>query len=698
MRAFDELAQDRTDRTAPARERSNEGRGLRLGQLAMLLGLSGFAVSQPLLAVAGENPALFTFAGVQGTDLVVFALVVALVPPLLLWAATVAAAAVDRKAGDRLFLVFASLLASAAAIQWVKSTGIEHGLVLGIAGLGAAVGFGAALVRVSAVSMWTRFTAPLPVFSVVLFLVASPAGDLLRSPTVAAGPAEGSDAVPVVFLLFDEFPLKTIIDGDRHIDAERFPNFARLASESTWYRDYTTMSHRTLQAVPSILSGRVPNSDGILWTNVPNNLFSLLADTHHLTVTETVTQLCGFTTCNLGGGAGSPGTGTLLSQMWGMWKQRVRLGPVDDIDLGQFAEDVASLSAASARVDKEADSIYAPGRVGAFLDALVPANEPHLYYLHMMLPHQPWTFFTDGRHYEGPTNWDLVDDDFGDWIYASLQQAHVWQAQYADRLLGEILDRLEASDLFDRALVVATSDHGVGFRRKNLRELDTKTLNRLAYVPLIIKSPGQTEGRIDDSNLMSIDVLPTIAQELGVTIDWEVDGYPAGSPQIEARGDAKQMYHFGNELATQPLQEIIEFRSADHTPRADRRLIPPSQPGEAAIQGLMQHLGTEQDLGLTIDDLSPTNGGKATLRRIADLRDPPTDTPVGWTRATVEDPSLGDAALLLVNGTVVTASPITESGEARFLLPPDTLDMDGGNEIAIVQKGPDGYYLTDLTT
>ncbi len=667
----------------------------------MLLGLSGFAVSQPLLAVAGDNPTLFTFAGVHGTDLVVFALVVALVPPLIFWGITIAAGVANGKAGDGTFLVFASLLAGATVIQWVKSSGVESGPVLGLAGLGTAVGFGAALVRVPAVSMWTRFTAPLPVFSVLLFLVASPAGELLRSPTEATGPTGGSnDAVPVVFLLFDEFPLKTIIDDDRHIDAERFPNLARFADRSTWYRDYTTMSHRTLQAVPSILSGRVPNSDGILWTRVPNNLFSLLADTHHLTVSETVTQLCGYSTCGIGGtnaATDDGGVGSLFSQMWDVWKQRVRLGPVGDIDFGQFAEEAIPLDPGSARTDESADSLSAPGRVGDFLEALVPTSEPHLYYLHMMLPHQPWTFFTDGSRYEGLTRWDIDEEGFGDWTFASLQQTHIWQAQYADLVLGEILDRLEASGLFDRALIVAMSDHGVGFESTKLRELNTDTLDDLAYAPLIIKSPGQTEGRIDDSNLMSIDILPTIADEIGVQIDWEVDGFPAGSPQIGARGDAKQMYHFGNEFATQPLQEIMEFTSADHAPRAADRFIPPHQPGEAANRGLMQYLGTADQLGLTIDDLDPTPGGEATLARAADLRDP-TGPPVGWTQAAVSDPSLGDIALLLVNGTVVTASPVTGSGDVRFLIPPDALDVAGGNEIAIVQKGPDGYHLAELRT
>ena len=33
----------------------------------------------------------------------------------------------------------------------------------------------------------------------------------------------------------------------------------------------------------------------------------------------------------------------------------------------------------------------------------------------------------------------------------------------------------------------------------------------VAFVPLFVKEPGQTDGRVDDRNVLSIDILPTIA-------------------------------------------------------------------------------------------------------------------------------------------------------------------------------------------
>ncbi|MET0880067.1 MAG: hypothetical protein ABWZ14_00850, partial [Acidimicrobiales bacterium] len=53
---------------------------------AELLALTGLAITQPVLDVLGNSPETFVFRGVDGAELVVFALLVALVPGLALWA------------------------------------------------------------------------------------------------------------------------------------------------------------------------------------------------------------------------------------------------------------------------------------------------------------------------------------------------------------------------------------------------------------------------------------------------------------------------------------------------------------------------------------------------------------------------------------------------------------------------------------
>jgi hypothetical protein len=66
------------------------------------------------------------------------------------------------------------------------------------------------------------------------------------SPRRSARP--GAAAVghpPNVMIVFDEFPLMSLMDGNGGIDASRYPNFAQLASRSTWSRNATGVSGYT---------------------------------------------------------------------------------------------------------------------------------------------------------------------------------------------------------------------------------------------------------------------------------------------------------------------------------------------------------------------------------------------------------------------------------------------------------------------
>ena len=63
---------------------------------------------------------------------------------------------------------------------------------------------------------------------------------------------------PVVVLILDEFPTDDLLRPDGRIDARRFPNFARLASMSTWFPNAFTVYDSTFKAVPAILDARLP--------------------------------------------------------------------------------------------------------------------------------------------------------------------------------------------------------------------------------------------------------------------------------------------------------------------------------------------------------------------------------------------------------------------------------------------------------
>jgi hypothetical protein len=178
-----------------------------------------------------------------------------------------------------------------------------------------------------------------------------------------------------------------------------------------------------------------------------------------------------------------------------------------------------------------------PGAIPpAFRRSLRPGPRPALWYVHLMLPHSPWRYLPSGRRYairQAP-GWG------GDEVWNANQaavdqywQRHLLQLGYADRVLGKLIARLRESGLYDRALVVVTADHGISFRAgEKRRPLSEGNLEDIAYVPLFVKLPHQSKGRVERAPARTIDIVPTIADALGVRIPWHVDGRSVlgGSP------------------------------------------------------------------------------------------------------------------------------------------------------------------------
>ncbi|MDZ7734219.1 MAG: sulfatase-like hydrolase/transferase [Acidimicrobiia bacterium] len=275
-------------------------------------------------------------------------------------------------------------------------------------------------------------------------------------------------------------------------------------------------------------------------------LFTLLAPSHDLTAFESLTYLCGLESCEGEGGATGgvsfePRVGDLVSRAVDVWRERVSLSSggvriLDDFE-EQYAESPNALEEVGDLTDMDAVR-NRPTRLTAFTETLEEASGPTLHYLHLLMPHHPWRFHPDGTVYEPPAVPNIpqlypfsYDNEYGDWASALSEQRHLLQAEYTDRLVGEILDELRSSGRYDESLVVVTADHGASFLPETpVREVTEENIGSIAYTPLLVKAPGQTEPEVDDSNLQAMDLLPTIAEIVGVEIPWEIDGAAAGSP------------------------------------------------------------------------------------------------------------------------------------------------------------------------
>jgi len=420
----------------------------------------------------------------------------------------------------------------------------------------------------------------------------------------------GENQPNIVMIVFDELPLNSLLEENHLIDAVRYPNFHRLSKNSTWFRNTTTTHYATTGAIASLLVGdefpryltRVhrgkPVTSAVLdRSNAPDNLFSLLENHYVIRSIESTSQLARK------GGSKDSSAPPL--------EQRVSLLLADAVIIFAHIAVPESLRPRLPVVEGQWSGFTDmggarqlklksgfPGNaavVKQFLNQLQRTEKPTLFYLHVLLPHFPFQYSDTGtrhankfkflteqhRHASGLNNWPNEAAANLAW------QAHLFQVGFTDWLLGTILKKLEALDMFHESLIIVTADHGISFfwdsagMQKN--QLARIQASETLLVPLLIKLPGQKQQQLTDIPVQTIDILPTIADVLELEIPWESGSFSLLGPipenrvrfsyvpdrrafdsvvdpdrlalnrkiQLFGTGSIDQLYHFG------PHQEIL---------------------------------------------------------------------------------------------------------------------------------------------
>ena len=208
--------------------------------------LWAFAVAQPLFNILDDDPAFFVARGNTTGDIVLLAFGLVLVPPTVL----VAVEAVFVRlpvVREWLHVVFVALLASVFALQLIgdAAPGGSSAFLIPLSLLcGAAVGL--AYRRTRFVPSMLSVLSPAPVLFLAFFLLFSDVSKLVLPQDESSASASVKSDTPVVFVVLDEFSGLSLQGPDGRINAARFPNFAALARDSTWYRNATTVADQTV--------------------------------------------------------------------------------------------------------------------------------------------------------------------------------------------------------------------------------------------------------------------------------------------------------------------------------------------------------------------------------------------------------------------------------------------------------------------
>ena len=511
-------------------------------RLAIIAGLGAVAFVAPVLDLYGKNPEVFVANRTSTVQIVAFGVGVALLVPLLAWAILAIAEGIGGRAPIIAYRAMVIILAFGAGLVVSRQVTPENTLVAILVTVGVAAVLYWLVDNIEVVFMVAGVAVPVVL---VMFLATSATARLIWDETEVPQPdVRVSDPANIVMLQLDEMPLASIMDTDGTVNEALFPGFARLADEGTWYRNALSDSIATTQSVPAILTGvRGIPGQSPSFVDHPDNLFTLLGESHDMHVIEWVAELCPEETCPDYAGRAPARFSNLLRDVGVVYAHLTMPEAVRDtlpsIDnswrgfLGQedtpTGDDVAIDGIPVPNGDLREDWVNWVQRLINGIDRGTPTT---LSYAHLRAPHVPWSTNPSGTHYERPEEYTEVYGVQGDGHWGLEPepaligfQRHLYQVGFLDRMLTRLFDHLDRTGTWDETMVIVVADHGASFVPGEHRRWPyEENRDDLYRVPLFIKYPGQTTGETVDLPAFGIDVVPTIVDALGVATDWVFDG------------------------------------------------------------------------------------------------------------------------------------------------------------------------------
>jgi hypothetical protein len=527
--------------------------------------LWGFAVAQPLYDLFARYSDFFIAHDALPEDIILLAGLLSIGIPLLLAVSVFVTRAISAYTQTALHHALLGALMMLFVVLILKKLQLQpDDLLFALAAL-LSTAFLCTYVLFSPVRDAMTWLAITVLVFPIIFLTLSPVKQLI-SPKKIVGHAlhVGEQDIPIVFIIFDEIPLVSLLDENHAIDPVRYPHFSELSQTAYWFRNYTVNAPDTKLSVPIILTGKYPEKAHPMAAEYyPDSMFTILASNYRI-VAEGLSK--NIVPNNLRAPQEAPSRRSIVEQLSMMsldmsvvYLHMVlpttiarRLPPVTDNWNNFFVPSMSLDSSFSSNAIQNGEIERPTGKkimgykkvriFEYFMESLTNARhaKPTLYYFHSGLAHNPWFLAPSGRMYGSFSvpgyrrDKAYVDSLFGfggkrwsndKWLVNQGYQRHLFEVSRADAMIGEVTSRLKELGLFDRSLIVVTSDHGCSFEPGNRTRGNENTApGDTMSVPFIIKLPYQKERVISDANTEAIDVLPTIADILQVELPFPIDG------------------------------------------------------------------------------------------------------------------------------------------------------------------------------
>jgi len=224
--------------------------------------LFSFAVAQPLFDLLARYPQFFVTRHSEPTDVIFFILIACIVLSLLVVFIEMVARIIGQRVqkGVHVFVVAGLLTAIflPALCKIFHFSGailLMGAVILGIVGCIVYIRFHPARIFFTVLSVAILIFPSLFLFNRQISKIVFP-----REAYSTLG-IRASNSPPIIFVVFDEFPVTSLMDEQRQIDPIRYPNFAALSRDAYWFRSDSTVGERTTKAIPAILSGIYPDQN-----------------------------------------------------------------------------------------------------------------------------------------------------------------------------------------------------------------------------------------------------------------------------------------------------------------------------------------------------------------------------------------------------------------------------------------------------
>ena len=657
-----------------------------LERAAILLGLTAVAIAQPIFAVLSNSHEFFAARGTPARVAVVAVLIICFGVPLALIAVERAIRLISPRVAAGSYSGMVAVLSAAAAMPWLRQiellTSRSEAVLGGVAGVAVAL----ANHRIHIVRQFLIALGFAALAVPALFLARPGIRDSLWPSESVVSVDALERTPPIVFVMFDELPLNSLLAPDGTIDAGRYPNIGALSRDAFWFRNATTVASNTSHAVPAILSGRYPTdvNDVPTLQYYPVNLFTTLAAHYDISAWLRFQKLCPPRACRNNPATASDTVTSLVSDLGIVWLHIVApRGLVEE--LPPVTEDWAGFGRADA-----SESIDVAGSRDALFAQFVSSIDgrpARLHFIHSMLPHMAFEYVSSGRRYRRP--------DYESFIYRrsrlfatasaayadALHQRHLAQVGFVDRLVGDVIVRLRNIGAYDKALIVITADHGASYRegRSRREPEEGRNLSDILRVPLLIKLPGQPGGEIVDRIVETVDILPTVLDAVGAKPSLPFDGGSLIDPRVPARASRTFIWRNRQSVTVRTVPDL-SAETAASLARKEQRF------GHGDLAGLYAAPEDRHFIGTSRSALHAAAGVRVRVRssrqfRAVNLgREPLPLYLTGIVDTSRPDPL---TVVVIANGTVAAVThSYRERGAHRFgTLIPEASLRDGRNSV-----------------